>query len=308
MTSPDQSSSASQPGSEKPDSGTVGTTRRRRGPFALLLLTAKGALMGVANTIPGVSGGTIAVILRIYDELIAAISTFFTSGWKRNVAILIPILLGTGIGIMAAARILDVFLERYPVQTAFFFAGLILGSLPLLFRIALQRSFRPGHVLPLIGGLALILGIAFSGRPPLSDPITSLTLSAAPWIFITGVISAATMVIPGVSGSFVLLLIGMYATFINAVNNFTIPILLVAGAGAVVGIVLVSKLIHLLLARAHAVTYWAIIGLVAGSVVSIWIEAGVGFPDPASMGTLAAGTVTAFLLGGRPAQEPEISG
>lgn len=270
-----------------------------RGLVGSAVLAAKGALMGVANTIPGVSGGTIAVIVRIYDELIAAISTFFSSGWKRNLRLLIPIAVGTGIGIIAAARLLDAVLERYPVQTAFLFAGLILGSLPLLFRTALKQPFRPVHLVPLVGGLALILAMALAGRPPLSEPITTLSAANAPWLFLAGVISAATMVVPGVSGSFVLLLIGMYSTFIAAVNDLNVPVAAILGIGAAVGIVVVSKLIHLLLARAHAVTYWAIIGLVAGSVATIWMESGVAVPDVASLGALVAGTAIALVLGGR---------
>lgn len=273
-----------------------------------LIRAAKGAVMGIANTIPGVSGGTIAVVLRIYDRLISAISSFFAGGWNRNLRFLLPIVIGTGIGIVAAARVLDAVIERYPVQTAFFFVGLIIGSLPLLIRIALrpplpgQRAFGVSHLIPLASGLGLILAMAFAGRPPLAEPITTLTLAAAPWLFLAGVIAAATMIVPGVSGSFVLLLLGMYNTFLAAVNDLNIAILAVLSIGAAVGIVLVSKLINLLLARAHAATYWAIIGLVAGSIATIWIESGVGIPDLASIVALVVGATAAMLLGGRAPQ------
>ncbi len=265
----------------------------------------KGSLIGAANTIPGVSGGTIAVVTRIYDQLIESVGGFFKTGWKKNLAFLLPVIAGVVLGIVLFAQVVDFFLVRYPAETAFFFIGLILGSIPALFKITVQERFNPGYVIPFVLSLGVLLAMAFAGRPPATEPITILTFRTSILIFLTGVISSATMIIPGISGSFVMLLIGMYSTFIRAVTDLNIPILLVLVPGFVIGIVLVSKLINLLLHRFHAVTYWAIMGLVLGSVVAIWPRgAGGSWLLPAtavailwSIAALATGFLLAYLLG-----------
>lgn len=257
----------------------------------------KGSLIGAANTIPGVSGGTIAVITRLYDELIASISGFFRTGWKKNTAFLLPVIVGVGLGIVLFARIVDFFLVTYPAQTALFFMGLILGSVPFLTRITLRERFRWWFIVPFLVSLGVLVAMAVAGRPPATEPITSVTVGNAFLIFAAGVISSATMIIPGVSGSFVLLLIGMYSTFINAASTLNVGVLAVLAPGFIVGIVAVSKLINFLLARFHGVTYWAIIGLVLGSVPVIWAQGEVGsWTATAGIGGVLAG-FAALLVG-----------
>lgn len=257
----------------------------------------KGTLIGAANTIPGVSGGTIAVITRLYDDLIASVGGFFRTGWKRNVRFLLPILLGVAVGIGVVAQGIDYLLVTFPLQTAFFFMGLILGSVPFLMRITLRERFRPIYALPFALTFAILLVMSLVGRPPASEPITELTLASGLLIFGAGVVASATMVVPGISGSFVLLLIGMYSTFIRAVGDLNIPVLAVLLPGFAVGIVLVSKGIGFLLSRFHGVTYWAIIGLVLGSVVAIWPRGDGGtWLLPAGFAGIASG-VAAFVVG-----------
>ena len=257
----------------------------------------KGCLIGAANVIPGVSGGTIAVITRLYDDLIASISGFFRTGWKKNALFLSPIVVGAAIGIILFARVIGFFLDSYQIQTIYFFMGLILGSLPFLVKTTLTESFRPIYLLPFAVTLGLLVWMSLAGRPPLSEAITELTLVGAVWIFLTGVISSATMVIPGVSGSFVLLLIGMYETLREAAVTFNVPILAVLLPGFVVGIVLVSKLINFLLSRHHSVTYWAIIGLVVGSVVAIWPRTESGAWTVPTTAAAIATSIAAFAVG-----------
>lgn len=277
----------------------------KRTILAPVVNALKGSLIGVANTIPGVSGGTIAVITGLYDELIAGLSGFFRTGWKKNLAFLLPVAVGIGIGVGLFARAVDYFMQNFPDQTAYFFMGLILGSIPFLVRLTLKERFRLVYLLPFLVTLAGMLVMGIAGRPPMSEPITTLTPAGAVLIFVTGIISAATMVIPGVSGSFVLLLIGMYSTFIRAVRDINVPLLAVMVPGLVVGIVGVSKLVNCLLSRYHAVTYWAIIGLVLGSVVAIWPKTGDGrwvLPDSVltigtGVGALVAGFLLAYFLG-----------
>lgn len=275
----------------------------------------KGSLIGAANTIPGVSGGTIAVITRLYDRLIESVGGFIKTGWRKNLAFLGPVLVGVIVGIVLFARVVDFFLTGYPVQTAFFFMGLILGSLPALYKITIRERFRPVYLIPFVVAFGLLVAMSIAGRPPATEPVTIVTLQTGVLIFLTGVVSSATMIIPGVSGSFVMLLIGMYSTFIAAVNDLNVPVLLLLVPGFAVGIVAVSKIIRALLHRYHAVTYWAILGLVLGSVLAIWprgtdeswILPDSGGAIAASAGAFVAGLLLAYFLGSdrRPATPSE---
>ena len=260
----------------------------------------KGSLIGAANTIPGVSGGTIAVITRLYDELIASVSGFFRTGWKKNTAFLVPVIMGVVAGIVLFASVVDFFLVSYPAQTAFFFMGLILGSVPFLMKVTLRERFRFVYTLPFVIAFGVLIVMTVMGRPPATEPITRLTLATGAMVFLAGAVSSATMIIPGVSGSFVLLLIGMYSTFIRSVRDLNLAILAVLVPGFIVGIVAVSKGINFLLKRYHGLTYWAIIGLVLGSVPAVWPRTESGaWSVPGGAAEIATGVaalITGFLL------------
>lgn len=271
---------------------------------AILSLFLKGIGIGAANTVPGVSGGTIAAITGIYDHLIHAISTYFKS-WKRNTLLLAPVGVGALLGIALFASLVEYLLATAPQATAFFFIGLIVGSLPFLFgQISGHRVGPPQLVAAALGASVVVL-MGIAGRPPMTEPITALSMTNGLWLLLAGAIAAATMIIPGVSGSFVLLLIGMYQTFITAVSSGNLPLLAVLGVGALVGIIAVSRILDLLFAKFYAATYWAIIGLVAGSVVGIW--PGVGGEEPMwlSLLSVCAGFGLAFGLGSRKREAPE---
>ena len=274
---------------------TTGGTR-------LIPLAAKGAAIGAANTVPGVSGGTIAVVMGIYDPLIEAIGDFLSPRWKRHLAFLAPVLAGIATGIAGFAWIIEVGLARIPEQTFFFFAGLIVGSLPFIARQLHGSRLRAHHIPVCLGACALLVLQATLGKPAMSEAITRVTATTIPPLLGAGAIATATMVIPGVSGSFVLLVTGMYATFLHAIRTVNIPVLLVLAAGAALGLVAVSKVMNLLVKRYHATTYWLILGLVAGSVVGVW--PGVSSIRAAFLDALAValGVASALLLGTRPSR------
>lgn len=275
--------------------------KRLRSIFSLLF---KGIGIGAANTVPGVSGGTIAAITGIYDSLIHAISTFFKA-WKKNTLILAPVGVGALLGIALFASLVEYLLATAPQATAFFFIGLIVGSLPFLFGQLSGRRLGAPQLIAALVAAAVVVTMGVAGRPPMTDPITTLAGTNALWLLLAGAIAAATMIIPGVSGSFVLLLIGMYQTFITAVSSGNLPLLAVLGIGAVIGIVAVSRLLDILFAKFYSATYWAIIGLVAGSVVGIW--PGVAGEEPLWLSLIAviAGFGLAFGLGSRKREIPE---
>lgn len=264
-----------------------------------VLNALKGVLIGIANTIPGVSGGTIAVVTGIYERTIGAVGGFFREhgGWKANLLFLAPILVGVGIGILGFARVIDYLLESYPEQTALFFMGLIAGSIPFLVKRSVRGRFRLWYLVPLVVAAAVLVIMRLAGDPPASEPITTLSLTSVLLVFASGIISAAAMIVPGISGSFVLLLIGMYSTFIRAASDRNLAVLGVFLLGSIAGIVVVSKLINVLLKRFHEPTYFAIIGLVVGSLVSIWPGLGGGIMTVVSIAAFVVGFVLAFLLG-----------
>ena len=261
---------------------------------------AKGALIGAANTIPGVSGGTLAVVTGIYDRLVEAIAHFFRGpgGWKANVRFLLPVVIGVAFGILAFARVVDYFLRTFPDQTAIFFIGLILGSLPFIVKTGLSGRLRPIYILPGLVTFGALVAMALAGRPPQTEPITSVTALTALVLFGGGALSSATMVIPGISGSFILLVIGLYSTLITAARDLDLAVLGVFMAGAVLGIIVISKLISFLLERYHGVTYAAIVGLVLGSTVTLWPGAPPSLPAALlDLAVFAVGFAAAYVLG-----------
>ncbi len=268
----------------------------------LIPLAAKGAAIGAANTVPGVSGGTIAVVTGIYDRLIEAIGDFISPRWKSHLAFLAPVFVGIVAGIAGFAWIIELGLTRAPEQTFFFFAGLIAGSLPFIVRQLHGHKIRVHYIPVGVAACALMIAQATLGEPAMSEAITRVTSTTILPLLGAGAIATATMIIPGVSGSFVLLIIGMYATFLQAVRTGNIPVLLVLAVGAVVGLVAVSKAMSFLIKRYHATTYWLILGLVAGSVVGIW--PGISSIPAALLDAAAAvlGVVLALLLGKRPSR------
>ncbi len=250
----------------------------------------RGLMMGISDLIPGVSGGTIALILGIYDHLLKAISGFFSKDWKKQLGFLVPLAIGMGAALLIFSRLIDYLLNNHVVPTQFFFIGLVLGVLPFLARESgMKRNFRPAHYV-----LLVLVGIGLAAtaflNPAESEPIRELTGSKAVFLFFSGWLGSMAMLLPGVSGSFVLLLLGAYSTAIAALSDLNLPIIAVIGAGVAVGFIVSSKVIHYLLNKFPAVMYSIIIGLIAGSVFVI-------FPGlPTGAGTIAASVIT-FLAG-----------
>ncbi|WP_053217431.1 DUF368 domain-containing protein [Virgibacillus senegalensis] len=258
----------------------------------------RGLLMGASDVVPGVSGGTIAVILGIYDRLIASVNGFFSKEWKRHLGFLFP--LGVGIigAILLLANVIEWLFDHYPGPTQFFFLGLIIGVLPFLFHKAdAKHNFKVKHVILLLVGAALIASIAFfPAEEP--DQITNLDIGTYVYLFFAGFIASSAMVLPGISGSLILLIIGAYTTIIHAIKDFQLDIIFVVGAGILIGIVVMSKIIHYFMARYPSATYALVIGLVIGSVAVIFP----GWPKDLefviiSIIAFAVGLAAAVLLG-----------
>ncbi len=264
-----------------------------------LLNAAKGVGVGIANIIPGVSGGTIAVITGLYDELVDGFGNFFTSdgGWKRNVLFLAPVIVGILAGNILFAWVIGWLLDRAPGATTWGFIGLIVGSLPYLVRRADIQSLRWHYPVLFLAGLGVVLWMGLTPRPAASPPITELTALSALWVFIAAFIASIAMIIPGVSGSFLLLLIGMYSTLQNSFSTLNVPVILVFVGGTLVGVVMVSKGIAALLRSFHGSTYVAIMGLVVGSGIALFPGFGAGNIPILDILGLAVGLGLSLLLG-----------
>jgi putative membrane protein len=238
-----------------------------------IILAIKGFLMGAANVIPGVSGGTMALILGIYEELINAIRSINLK-FLRLITILNikealssvpwPFLLPVGLGVLLAtfslAEVLSWLLDRYPVIVWSFFFGLILSSVITVSRVI--KQWRIPTIVAIAVGTITAYGLF--GVIPVSTP-------NAPWfIFVSGFIAICAMILPGVSGAYILVLLGKYHYILEALNNKDFFTLFIIGTGALVGLISFAQILGWLLKRYHDLTMAILIGLMCGSLRKIW--------------------------------------
>ena len=277
-----------------------------------ILDVLRGAVMGVSNIIPGVSGGTMAVSMGIYDRVIYAVNNLFKQ-FKKSFKEILPILIGVLIGLFAFAALIGALLgtksDEIPITrlpTNFAFIGLILGGLPAIYKRVNMKSARiPGVILFLVF-LALVVVL-----PLLSPPearTVDHSVGTALLMIPLGAIASSTMVIPGISGSMILMLLGYYNSVINAMNDLrggdwsSLAILLPYAIGLLVGIVVIAKLMNYLLKKHAALTFCAIFGLVIGSPVTLLMQNRECFPLAntgnwmASIVCLAVGFAAAWFM------------
>lgn len=257
----------------------------------------RGMLMGASDVVPGVSGGTIAVVLGIYDDLIAAINGLTTKNWKKQLGFLIPLGLGVGTAVLLLADLIEWLFEHYPVPTQFGFLGLIIGVLPYLFHKADARhTYKLRHITLLLIGAALVGSMGFF-RAAETAPVETFTFSTYLWIFMSSFFASSAMILPGISGSFLLLILGAYSTVIAAIANLQFGVMAVVGIGILSGLAIMSKVIHFFLKNYTTATFAVVTGLVIGSIFVIFP----GWPSSefmmASIIAFIVGLFVAYLLG-----------
>lgn len=263
-------------------------------------------VVGIANIIPGVSGGTMMVAMGLYDKLIHAI-THLKSEFKESMKLLIPIFIGAGLAIVTLARLFEFLLERYPIPTNFAFCGLIAGSLPFIFDKVKGHTVSIGKIIAFLIFFAVVILMAVMGETSGNAADVSFGIVNVIKLLLVGIIAAATMVVPGVSGSMMLMLLGYYDTILKTINQFIdaliafdvqgilvqCGVLVPFGIGVVLGIFLIAKLIEFIFSKAEIHAYYAIIGLIIASPVAILLKTDwSGF----SVMTLIVGIVT-FVAG-----------
>lgn len=228
----------------------------------------KGIAISISQIIPGVSGGTIAMILGIYDKLLHAVNNILTD-FKNQYKLLLQVGIGAVVGILLFSNIINTLLDKYPIQLGYLFIGIILGGAPLMFKKATTKGVNIKSLLYLIIGIAVVLLMSGKGT---ENPviITSLNFLNFIWLFIAGIIIAIALILPGISGSFMLLVLGLYTTVITAVTEFNIPILVPILLGGIVGALGTAKIIENLLNKYPEPTYMIIFGFILGSVFGIF--------------------------------------
>lgn len=246
-----------------------------------IMVAVKGACMGAADVIPGVSGGTIAFITGIYDNLLGSINAidatavklFFTGKFKEfwkhiNGSFLVSLFCGILISVLTLAGLMQYLLEHHPIQTWAFFFGLIVAS--SIFILRGIEGWNLKAVLFLIFGV--FLGVTICTLSPTTTP------DALWFIFLSGAIAICAMILPGISGSFILLILGKYQYIMGAISGLTsgqavgesIVVLGVFAVGAVCGILAFSRFLHWLLGRFHKETLITLAGFIIGSLVKVW--------------------------------------
>ena len=242
----------------------------------------KGMVIGIANIIPSVSGGTMMVAMGIYDKLIHCITHLF-SELKKSILFLIPIVIGMGIAVVGSAFGLEYLFANFPLQTNLLFIGLIIGGLPAIWKNVKGNKVKIGHIIAGLIFFGIVVAMAVMGETEGNAADLSFNLINTIKLLGVGVIAAATMVIPGVSGSMMLLLLGYYNPILTAITDFIsnlvafdikgimqgVGVLAPFGIGVVVGIFAIAKLIEIIFAKFPLYAYWAIIGLIVASPIAI---------------------------------------
>ena len=238
-----------------------------------LLIALRGMGMGAADVIPGVSGGTIAFITGIYEELVDSIKSInlealkllFTGRWKSmwmhvNGTFLLAVFGGIFISVLSLAKVLEYLLEHHPILIWSFFFGLIIAS---AYVVSMKiKKWKLAYVVALLSGIAVAFYIT---------SVTPTTTTDASWfVVLSGGLASCAMILPGISGSFILLLLGKYEFALTAVNERLIFDLLLLGSGALVGLILFSNLLSWLLKNFHNTTIAILVGFMIGSLNKIW--------------------------------------
>jgi putative membrane protein len=236
-----------------------------KGNLSILL---KGFVIGSSMSVPGVSGGTMAILLGIYDKLIGAISNFLKD-LRGNIIFLMKFCIGAAVGIGSLAFVIEWLLEQFPLPVSFFFLGAVIGGIPALYKKTKESKLKLSSVIYFLIGLVVVIAIGFI---PVGnfDISTGSGLGHYLMILATGIIIALALILPGISTSHMLLVLGMYDTMLAAITEFNLVYIGIIGISTVIGIFLITKPIEWTLNKFPHQTYCMIIGFVLGSTSQIF--------------------------------------
>ena len=227
----------------------------------------KGLLIGIGGVAPGVSGGALAVLFGLYERMTDAIGNIFKD-FRENIVFFFPVALGGCVGVLGFSRIMQYLFRHYDVQVKYLFIGLMIGTLPTVFKQANKKGFKKKYILSCITAFGITIFAMVLERVGIN-----IIPDASPGILqlaFYGAIIGIGTIVPGISASIVLMYIGAYQTVLDGLANIDLAILIPVGTGLAISIILFAKLISLLFKKAYGYTYYAVLGFVIGSIIAIF--------------------------------------
>lgn len=227
----------------------------------------KGVAIGAGAIAPGVSGGALAVIFGLYDKITDFIA-HLNKNFRENLIFFIPVGIGAAAGILIFSRIIEFMFQNYETEVRYAFVGLMLGTMPAVVKEANKKGYKRKYLIPFIISLILTVVVTY-----LENNAVSVIREAGTGpvhVIIYGIIVGFGTIIPGISASIILMYLGAYEVVIGAISNFQVILIIYLGIGFVLSILLFAKLISMLFEKAYGFTYYTILGLVLGSVISIF--------------------------------------
>ena len=227
-----------------------------------------GVCMGTFEVVPGISGGTLAVLLNIYDKLIMSVS-HIKDDFKNSAKYLIPIVSGMVFGIITFSYVILFLYENYPMETNFLLLGLIVGLIPMILGRAVGSKFKLLNTLPFFAMFVfMIFIICMSLTAESNNIITDVNLFEFARLILVGALAAFCLLLPGCSGSMIMLVFGVYYSVMNAIHSFNVLLLLPVGIGVLLGLLCGSKIVEFFFNKFPTATYFGILGLIVGSAIS----------------------------------------
>ena len=234
-----------------------------------IIEVGKGILIGAGCILPGISSGVLCVIFGIYEKILDSILNFFKD-IRKNIKFLFPLAIGGAIGVIIFSKILEYLLYKYPMQTKSIFIGLILGGVILLFKqIETKEKLKIKNILYLLTSLLIGIGMVY-----IENKIGTETKENVNYIYLifSGFLMSIGIVVPGVSNTIILMLLGVYPLYLNSVSTLYLPILINMGIGLIIGSLIFMKIIKYLLDKFYIQTMLTIIGFTIGSILVLLPE------------------------------------
>ena len=216
----------------------------------------KGIVVGIGGIAPGLSGSVLLVILGLYQKTITAIGTLFKD-FKKNLLFLIPLFAGFGVGIILFSKAVDYLLEHFEMYTRFAFLGLVLGTVPLVYKEVKKEGFGKKYYIPIVLSAAAGLCLFYFNKG-LFPTVTNPNLLQS---MLLGVAVAGSSIVPGVDSAVILSSLGLYELYVSSLANFDLSVLLPAGVGVALGALVISFIINKLMAKFYTITFSIIFGM-----------------------------------------------
>lgn len=263
----------------------------------------KGFVVGSTMMVPGVSGGSMAMILGIYDRLISSVSSFFKDV-KKNFLFLLQFAIAGLAGIVLCARPITDIIDRFPIVSMFFFIGLVFGSVPMLCKKAMIDKVKPSHMLFFCIGAFIVIMMSFLPQMD-AAAVSGMSFSTFLLQIVTGLVVAAGFILPGISTSYLLLLLGTYDFVMSAISQLDVLALVPFVLGFILGVILLTRVLEICMYRFPSFTYTLILGFLVGSVYTVYPGTPHGLEILCSAVSFVAGFIIIYLISSKEAQLDE---